>query len=123
MIDTCDNVERVAKLLYILLVAFQSRVRFSRQTVIDCTSLAKLAVKYVNSSNYLCALRILDSLLSLNEENDGKSLKSVLDCLNSPDELTKLVDNLRSPFHKVRFDQFFFSYGERGPLLTTFLGS
>ena len=102
-IIVCDNVEHVAKLLYILLVLLQSRIQFGRGTPLNCKTLVELALKYADSSNYLCSLRILDSLSSVSYENveDIESVRTTSGCLNIPNDQFKLIDNLCSPFHKV----------------------
>lgn len=105
LISTCDNVERVAKLLYVLLILFQSRTSHNSEIPMNFDTLVKLILKYVDSSNYLCSLRMLDSLSALQPENieNWNSIRTVFENLNVPNEPTKLINNLCSPFHKVRY--------------------
>lgn len=91
VVDDVTDVEKSAKLLYFILIAFQFRARFKLHTTFSYETLIRLSMKFVNSSNHLCALLILDAL----------SKYDVFKCLNSCEEKMKLINNLCSPFHKV----------------------
>ena len=90
-IEAIENTELKAKLLYCLLVGLRCRLKYQTLDNSDVNKIIVLAAKYINCSDYLCSLRILDSLVG----------SSAFECLNPKEEKMRLIDNLSSPFHKV----------------------
>lgn len=84
------NEEHIAKILYILLMACQYRST-CMDFQVDSDLIFKTAMKYINSCNFLCSLRLLQ-LQTL--QVDLKPLHS---------NKISLINNLSSPFHKVPF--------------------
>lgn len=97
-IKSTENVELKAKLLYGQLITLQYRLKCQDKSAINFSEIIKLAANYVNSSNYLCSLRILDI----------SAPYSTFECLDSDDDKLRIIDNLSSPFHKVMNSLFFF---------------
>ncbi|CAK9187540.1 unnamed protein product, partial [Ilex paraguariensis] len=88
--DKDENEENTAKILYTLLMAYHYRSKCSDFLEVNLDHIFETAMKYVNSCNYLCSLR----LLQLKKvPNDMKPLYYNRDLL---------INNLSSPFHKVR---------------------
>lgn len=90
-IEAEQSTEVRAKLLYSLLITVQHRLKCKPVDDLNINKIIVLAAKFVNSSDYLCSLRILYNLA----ENNA------FECLNSDKNKMSLIDNLSSPFHKV----------------------
>lgn len=94
--DKDENEENTAKILYTLLMAYHYRSKCSDFLDVNLDNIFETAMKYVNSCNYLCSLR----LLQLKKvPNDMKPLYYKRDLL---------INNLSSPFHKVQSSHFWY---------------
>lgn len=88
--DEDGNEEHIAKILYILLMAYQYRITCSDFLQVDLDYIFETAMKYVNSCNYLCSLRLLQLQTFHNDLKPSHYNKN------------SLFNNLSSPFHKVQ---------------------
>lgn len=103
VVNDTENVEHIAKFLYISLMIFQFWIK-SNNSILFNNDIIKSTMRFINSSNYLCSLRILNVLLEFKE----------VQYLYSHEEKLSLINNLNSPFHKVNvFKIFYFNFKTR----------